>query len=388
MLLTSILKAAGYTDLLAVGSARDAFKRLGMDDCVSVATGVDLILMDITMPEMDGIAACREIKAKTWVRDIPIIMVTAHTEAERLESAFAAGAMDYITKPVSKVELRARVRSALALKGEMDARKQAYVELEQKNLELEQVSLAKTQILSTASHELKTPLTSIVGYVNRLLMQQETVGALNERQARYLETVQRNSLRLKVLIDDLLDISRIESGSLDLTLTELEVQGEIQEVIRSIQDQIDQKEMCVILDVPPELSSVRADRLRFSQVMTNLLGNACKYSPVGATTTIKAIEVGGYIQFDVSDTGIGMSKADLSRLFTKFFRAVTSSTREVSGTGLGLFITRHLVEAQEGKIWVESEEGKGSTFSFTLPRADAVIMREGTPVQSELNITA
>ena len=382
LLLETYLKAAGHTELLSVESARDAFEQMGMDDPTGAVSEIDLILMDITMPEIDGIEACRRIKNTTHLMDIPLIMVTAHAEAEKLEAAFAVGAADYITKPLNKVELLARVRSALTLKREMDSRKLAYIEIEEKNRELQRESLAKTQILSTASHELKTPLTSIVGYIDRILLQQDRIGPLNERQQRYLETVQRNSHRLKALIDDLLDVSRIESGSLELTLEELDVQQEIEDVVRSMQVQIGEKRIRVVLNVPHDLREVKADRLRFSQVISNLLSNACMYSPEEATTTISAKEEGGLIHIDVSDTGMGISKDDQSKLFTKFFRADNSSTREVSGTGLGLFVTRHLVVAHGGEIWVESEEGKGTTFSFTLPQANIDVEQGDLQVQT------
>ena len=380
----TILKAAGYTELIAAESAHAAFKLMGMDGEESAGTDVDLILMDITMPGMDGIEACRRIKAETPLRDIPVVVVTAHTEVKELDSAFAAGAIDYITKPLNKVELLARVRSALTLKQEMDNRKLANIELEEKNRELEEESLAKTQILSTVTHELKTPLTSIVGYIDRMLLQRERVGPLNERQERYLETVQRNGRRLKVLIDDLLDVSRIESGSLELSFAELDVQREAEEVVRSVQDQIKEKQQHVVLNISANLPRLKADELRFSQVLTNLLSNACKYSPDGATTTITAIEQDELIRIDVSDTGVGLSTANQSRLFSKFFRADNSSTREVSGTGLGLFITKSIIEAHGGQIWVRSEEGKDSTFSFTLPSADIDVVRGVTQLHAEL----
>ena len=382
LLLETYLRAAGHTELLTAASARDAFKHLGMDNPASVGAEVDLILLDITMPEIDGIEACRQIKATTHRADIPVIMVTAHTDAENLDSAFAVGAIDYITKPLNKVELLARVRSALTLKRETDGRKLAYIEIEEKNRELEQESFAKTQILSTASHELKTPLTSIMGYVDRVLLEQERVGPLNERQQRYLETVRKNSLRLNVLINDLLDTSRIASGSLELTLTGLDVRQEMEDVLRSMQTLAEEKQIDVVVNISNELPRVQADRLRFSQVITNLLSNACKYSPERATATVTAKEKSGQVQIEISDTGIGISEADQSKLFTKFFRADNSSTREVSGTGLGLFITKNLIEAHGGKIWVESEEGKGSTFSFTLPRAQVEIGHEDSQVHA------
>ncbi len=362
LLLTAFLKGVGYTDVLAMASAHEAFQHLGMDDLESNPAGSDLILMDITMPDMDGIEACRRIKAAPELQDIPIIMVTAHDEAKYLDEAFAAGAMDYITKPVNKVDLRARVRSALALKHEMDSRKLAYVKLGEE-------SLAKTQILSTVSHELKTPLTSIFAYVE-LLTQPRDAMALSESQQRYVERIQKNARRLKIVIDDLLDVSRIEAGNLELSFENLEVLPEIEEVIQSLQFHINEKRTTVVLSTSSTPSYVKADRFRFSQVMTNLLSNACKYSPVEAIVTITVKELAGRTQIDVSDTGMGISDANQSQLFSKFFRADNSWTREISGAGLGLFITKHLIENQGGEIWVESEEGKGSTFSFTLTAGD------------------
>ena len=146
-LLKAFLEAVGYTDVLTAASAHDAFKHLGMDNPDSSTADVDLILMDITMPGMDGVEACRRIKSRPSLRDIPIIMVTIHDELECLDEAFAAGAMDYMTKPVNKFELRARVRSALTLKREIDSQKLTNIKFEEKNRELE-AALAKVKLLS------------------------------------------------------------------------------------------------------------------------------------------------------------------------------------------------------------------------------------------------
>ena len=169
------------------------------------------------------------------------------------------------------------------------------------------------------------------------------------------------------MIDDLLDISLIESGSLEFAPVELDLGHEIQEVVRSMQTQIDEKQIRVLVTIPYIVNRITADRLRFSQVISNLLGNACKYSQENATVAITAGEANGVVQIDVADTGPGISTEDQSRMFTKFFRADNSQTRGTSGTGLGLFITKHIVEAQGGAIWLVSELAKGSTFTFTLP---------------------
>ena len=251
-----LLREAGYNDVVTAGSAQEAFTILGMDDPNLLPPGVDVILLDINMPDMDGVEACQHIKSVSRLRDIPVIMVTGVTAEEKLKQAFDAGATDYIVKPTSPAEMIARIGSALNLKLEMERRKSGYVsdleeknrelelafiELEKKNQELEEASRAKTHILSTATHELKTPLTSIIGYIDMILLRQNKVGPLNEKQQRYLQTAQRNSYRLKSLVDDLLDISRIESGALELTPTELELWPEIEEIITGMQTQINDK---------------------------------------------------------------------------------------------------------------------------------------------------
>ena len=383
-LMQAILREAGYDNVVTAESAQGAFTILGLDDPSLPTPGVDLILLDINMPEIDGLEACQRIKSVSRLRDIPIIMVTGIAAEEKLEQAFDAGATDYIVKPTNPAEMLARIGSALNLKQELERRMSGYVsdleeknrelelafvELEQKNQELEEASRAKTHILSTATHELKTPLTSIIGYIDIILMRQNKVGPLNEKQQRYLQTAQRNSYRLKSLVDDLLDISRIESGGLELTPAELELWPEIEEIVTGMQTQINEKNIDLVLDIPQEICSLLADKLRLTQVMSNLLSNACKYSPEGARVTIRAREEDAGVRIDVSDTGMGISLEDQERLFPKFFRADNSSTREVSASGLGLYITKHLIEAHGGRIWASSQIGQGTTFSITWPKA-------------------
>ena len=374
-LLYAILKSANYPQLLTADSAYSAFSQLGMDDPASESTDVDLILMDVMMPGMHGIDACRRIKSDPRLQDIPVVMVTAVEDVDSLNAAFDAGAIDYVTKPIRKLEIRSRIRSALALKNEMDARKQALVEtgnanreLEMKNLELEEASVSKSRILVTVSHELRTPLTSIVALVDRMVLQQEKVGPLNERQRRYLEAIQESSSDLKSQIDDLLDVSRIEADQLELQLVKLDVRSEIGAAITGMQTRTAEKSIDIVENIANDLYQMKADRLRFLQIMTSLLSNACKFSPRNATVTIDAYNEPGHVRIEVSDSGAGLSEDETSQLFTKFFRADNSFNREVSGAGLGLYIAKHLVNAHGGEIGVESVEGRGSTFTFTVPQ--------------------
>ncbi len=381
LLMEVILRKSGYHQLLTAASARDAFAQLGMDGSPNPDTEIDLVLMDIMMPEVDGIEACRCINAVEGFRDIPIIMVTARADAKYLEAAFSAGANDYITKPVNATEVTARVRSALSLKRETDSRKRAHAELQEKNQILADESLAKSKILSTVTHELKSPLTVIFGYTERLLGNIANVGHLNEKQQRYVTIIADCSRKLDVMIDDLLDISAIEAGKLEITLIDLELREEIEEIVQTMQTHLEEKQLSVELNIPSSLRPVYADQDRFAQVIKNLLSNACKYSHAGAVVAVSAIEAAGFIQIDVSDTGIGIPESSQSKLFTKFLRGDNTASRTESGAGLGLFIAKQLIEAQGGEIWACSEEGVGSTFSITLPCADVENFSLITPVE-------
>ena len=333
---------------------------------------IDLVVSDLRLPDISGMDILRALKDQR--PDVLFILMSGHATLETAVEAVNQGAFSYLVKPLDLDSLLNTIRHAInqyRLKSEnkelLEMLQRSNEELENKNRDLEEASLAKMRILSAASHELKTPLTSIVGYIDRMLLQRESVGELNSRQERYLETVKKNSYRLKALVDDLLDISRIESGGITLAPTAVDVETELEDAVRSVQTHAERKNISVELDVPPDLPPVWAERLRFSQVVINLLSNACKYSLDGAKVKVTASKRNGFVQLDVSDTGIGISKADQANLFNQFFRAETKLTRIEAGTGLGLFITKYLVEAHGGEIWVESEEGQGTTVSFTFP---------------------
>ncbi len=351
--------------------------------------GTDIVISDLKLPDGSGLQILWALKKIN--PDVAFILITGHaTEATAIE-AVNEGAFAYHVKPLETDALIHSVRSALHQRRLLSENREllqrlertneelrisSIAEAEEKNRELERVSSAKTQILSTVTHELKTPLTIILGHVERMLGKQDRVGRLNEIQKTHLEKVHRNALQLRDLIDDILDVSTIESSSLTLNREQLDLREVIEAVAQSMQDLVSESGIRLALDLPSDLPAVTADRRRLSQVVSNLLSNACKYSPSGATTEIAARQVGGFLQIDVADSGVGMSQKDQSKLFTKFFRVDNSLTTEISGTGLGLFIVRHIVEAHGGRIWVASEEGKGSTISFNIPASDASVELE------------
>ncbi len=227
-----------------------------------------------------------------------------------------------------------------------------------------QADIAKTEFVSTVSHELRTPLTSIKGYTDLLMA--GAMGPLTPGQTQFVSIIYNNANRLTALIDDLLDISRIESGRVKLEIQPLQIKDVVHEVAESLRAQIQAKGLVLEVQVPKNLPHVLGDRDRLTQVMNNLVSNAYRYTPKGKVG-IAVSEMPGALRVDVSDTGIGIAPEDQSKIWDRFFRAAHPLVEETGGTGLGLSIVRMFVEMHGGRIWVESEPGKGSTFTLVLP---------------------
>jgi signal transduction histidine kinase len=196
-----------------------------------------------------------------------------------------------------------------------------------------------------------------------------TAGDISEKQRSFLGIINRSVDRMDALVQDLLDISRIETGRIKLELRPVCLAAIVDEVVRLLRHEFEARQQILSLDAPPDLPPVRADRARLAQVLTNLLGNAYKYTPPGGSIRLRAEVQNGTVLCSVADTGIGISPQDQEKLFEKFFRAEDEFVRQVEGTGLGLSIAKSIIELQGGEIWVESELGKGSVFSFTVPVA-------------------
>jgi signal transduction histidine kinase len=223
----------------------------------------------------------------------------------------------------------------------------------------------KSEFIATASHELRTPLTSIRGYVDLLML--GTLGPLSQAQNDFLKVVKNNVVRLVELIDDLLDVSRAEAGEMRLRRETLNLAEVLYEVGEALYSQFTARSISLAIDVPEDLPSVVADRQRLRQIVVNLVGNACKYTPEGGHVDVIAHNGGNQIRVDVRDTGVGIAEAARGQIFTPFFRADNPLRDQAGGTGLGLSITKTLVGLHGGEIWFDSREGEGTTFSFTLP---------------------
>lgn len=229
-----------------------------------------------------------------------------------------------------------------------------------------EVDRMKPEFVSLVSHELRTPLTSIKGFVDLLL--DGEAGELGEEQREFLDIVGHNADRLVALINDLLDVSRIEAGKIELNRVSLDLGRIIRGVANALRPQIEAKGQELTLDLPTDLPTASGDVERITQIVTDLLSNAHKYTPRGGALAIGAAQDGGIVRVSVRDAGIGLTAEEQTKIFTKFFRARNRTTQEVAGTGLGLAITQALVELHGGQMGVQSAPGVGSTFTFTLPR--------------------
>ncbi|HEY9075115.1 MAG TPA: GAF domain-containing protein [Anaerolineaceae bacterium] len=235
-----------------------------------------------------------------------------------------------------------------------------------------QVDRLKSEFVANVSHELRTPMTSIKGFVEIMLM--GAAGELNPQQSKFLQTIKSNTDRLSVLVNDLLDVSRIDAGRVTLSIQPVNLLRVVEEVVAEVQrrSQQEQKPMAVSVDIPASLPAVQGDQERVRQIIANLVSNAYLYTPAGGMIQVTARLLPGEVQVDVTDNGIGIPLPDQRRIFERFYRGDDPLVLASAGNGLGLSIVKTLVEMHQGRIWFYSSgvRGEGSTFSFTLPLYD------------------
>jgi len=270
------------------------------------------------------------------------------------------GAMIYLSLSVSPIrDVEGRIAGFLRIAKDITEKKR----YERRLKELDKM---KSDFVSNVSHELRTPLTSIKGSVDNML--DGLTGSLNEKQVRYLTRIKSNTDRLARLINDLLDLSRIESGRVEVRSTILSLTALAEEVAEHMKSLATQKLIRIEVPSPDYQVTVWADRDKVTQVLMNLIGNAIKFTPQNGKVAV-AVEKNGddYVQISVDDTGPGILPEEKNKIFSKFYQVDNIEKEKPKGSGLGLAISKALVEMQGGKIWVESELGRGSTFYFTLP---------------------
>lgn len=311
----------------------------------------DCVLLDLAMPGLDGFEVLERLRNDPRVREIPVVVLTASAESSgAMERALRAGAVDYLTKPISPGRVAARVRGAI----------------ERRRLVLEMQQLRGT--FTSMLVQDRRSLTIITGYL-RLL--EGSVESLTPKHRRHLGSIREACTRMIALIGDILDVSLLEEGKLTLERQRVdlvEIGGEILERLRPAAVQ-----HSVVVDFGPAepTLTVMADRRRLEQVLMNLLGNALKFTPPGGRIGVTVGRDGDAVQVVVSDSGPGIPPDEMPLLFEKFSQTSAAKSASGPGTGLGLVICRHLVELHGGRIWAESEPGRGSRFVFRLPAASA-----------------
>ncbi|MBD2091180.1 hybrid sensor histidine kinase/response regulator [Microcoleus sp. FACHB-1515] len=325
----------------------------------------DLILLDISMPKMGGYEVCEQLKADPQTQDIPVIFLSALSEAIDKVRAFQVGGVDYITKPFQVEEVLARVENQLTLRRmQMDlqqAKAEALKALEQEK----ELNRLKTEFVSMISHDFRSPLTSIRGF-SELLRQTLPSGkpALSpDVQARYFEKIDGAIDHMLNLLDEVLLIGSLESGKARYEPIAMDLFSFCQELVEVLQVSSDRHQLRLVCSGVSNVGEIDPTLLR--QILTNLISNAMKYSPNGGTIQFTLDCQDGWATFQIQDQGIGIPAANQPHLFETFYRC--NNVGSIKGTGLGLAVVKRCVETHHGSISIASTEGVGTTVTVTLP---------------------
>ena len=313
----------------------------------------DLILLDLMMPEMDGLEVCRRLKANLATRHIPIIFLTASNEMEHLVQGFEAGAVDYVTKPFNGAELLARVRTHLELKLARER--------------LREMNDEKNEFMGIAAHDLRNPLSAVKGYAEMVMedAQALTHPGLEEHGRRIRDT----AARMVEMVQNLLDVNAIERGEMKLNLAPADLCPVLNQVVETQRPRSTAKQQTIHLESQAAPVIVFVDASVTVQILENLVSNAVKYSPPGRKIFVRLKQDAKGVRVEVQDQGPGLSAEDQKKLFGKFARLSAKPTGGEHSTGLGLSIVKRLVEAMNGRVWCESELGRGATFVVQFPTA-------------------
>ena len=346
-LLSEMLKARGYK-VRPVPSGDLALQ-------AAQSNPPDLILLDIHMPDMNGYEVCERLKADERLQDIPVLFISGLSEITDKVEAFRVGGADYITKPFQFEEVEARVATHLELRRQ---RRQLLENYEQ----LQKLEVLRDDLTHMIVHDLRTPLTNIIGNLQTL----QDADYDRELTQEFVPVALEAGQTLLGMVNDLLDISKMEAGQMALEITEFPVAVVVEAALGSVRCLAAQKNLEVSADVTPPDLRLHADEDKIRRALTNILGNAVKFTREGAVRVHARGENGGVL-ISVADTGEGIPQADRERVFEKFSQVELRSGGRQMSTGLGLAFVRLAIEAHGGTAWVESEIGKGSTFCISLP---------------------
>lgn len=320
-----------------------------------------VVLLDVQMPGMDGIAAARALRELPDRFNVPIIFITAQDDPKTVLEGYESGAVDFLSKPLNPRLVRAKVQVFLHLFSQ-----KATLQMQAEQLELQ--SRFKSDFLANMSHELRTPLNAIIGFTK--LMLTGKVGAPPERHVEYLGDVLGSAEHLLHIINEVLDLAKVESGKMTFSPAATDVPQLTSEVVRAHQALLTAKNLQTRSDFPAEMPRLRLDAGRLKQVLYNFISNAIKFTPDRGTIIIRlAYSAEEGMCLEVEDSGIGIPEQHRHAVFESFQQIDTLSNSRISGTGLGLAVTKRIVEAQGGQVGVRPAPHQGSLFWATFPLA-------------------
>ncbi|WCJ59102.1 ATP-binding protein [Fontisphaera persica] len=342
----ALLKNEGHELIFASSGAEGQAKAL--------AERPDVILLDVMMPEMDGYEVCRRLKADPATAAIPVLLVTALTERKERLKGIEAGANDYLTKPIDAQDLRLRVRNAIYTR-------KLYDQLQQSFEQLKELEALRDNLTHMIVHDMRSSLGSVLGFAQ--LLKASAKNKLDEREANFLNKVERNTNLLLDMVISLLDISRLEAGQMPLRMNPCNMYDLARAAIQPLEALLGSRTIDVQRPEPPITVVCDIDLTR--RVVANLVGNAIKYTGDDGLIQVHFEALPQAVKVSVTDNGPGIPREQHKRIFEKFSQARTE--QRSLGVGLGLAFCKLAVEAHHGSIGVESDVGKGSTFWFILP---------------------
>lgn len=333
---------------------------------IAEAQTPDCILLDNRLPDREGIELLPELLARRPGGLLPVVMLSGQGNELTAVQAMQRGAQEYVVKGMLTAQsLRHAVLNAIEKVFLLSTLRAKQEQLAEKNQELERASKFKSEFLAIMSHEIRTPVNGVVGMTELLLNT-----SLTSEQREYVDAVRSSAETLVAVLNDILDVSKVEAGKLSLESIDFNCPNLIRNVLRPLEHVAKQKGIGLEIQIAPSIGSLKGDPTRISQIITNLVGNAIKFTQQGkvvARATVPAVSPSSQtLRFEVADTGIGIAREELGKMFRAFSQADASTTRKFGGTGLGLAICKQLVELMGGQIGVESEAGKGSLFWFQV----------------------